>query len=404
MKIQTLSVLYCEEGEPQVVGKLAANGHEIFFEYDAAFLQHPHWLSPFKLAPRSGLIAHQDHQFGPIFGLFDDSLPDGWGLRMMDQWFYQNGIPPHTVSVLDRLAYLGSRTMGALCYQPHLQNRPAEQPFFELLHTAQQVEQVLSGSTKEVLPQLILLGASPGGARPKVLIGLKQEHLISGVENLPPDYEPWILKFHARKDSIEEGLVEEAYARMARQAGLDVPPTGIFTEPTTQKHYFGIQRFDRQGNHRIHSHTFGNLIHSNFRIPSCDYDLLFRVTFALTKRIQDVEQRFRQMVFNVFTHNRDDHVKNFSFLYHNRGWFNSPCYDLTFAHGPGGEHSMTILGEGREPEKHHMIELGRKHNLSQKRMQAIFEEVEEACVQWEEIAKDVGISKRMRIHISKYLP
>jgi serine/threonine-protein kinase HipA len=76
------------------------------------------WLSPFKLPPQLGLIEHRDRDFGPLFGLFDDSLPDGWGLLLMDRYFARQGTALTEISVLDRWAYLGARTMGALTYHP----------------------------------------------------------------------------------------------------------------------------------------------------------------------------------------------------------------------------------------------------------------------------------------------
>ena len=108
-----------EPGLERVVGQLAETaprpaGHQVVFEYDPAFLRDPLWLSPFKLPPQSGLLEHRDLAFGPIFGLFDDSLPDGWGLLLMDRCCQQRGSALTEVSVLDRLAYLGTRTVGAL--------------------------------------------------------------------------------------------------------------------------------------------------------------------------------------------------------------------------------------------------------------------------------------------------
>ena len=105
-------------GESFSVGTLAFHDHRIFFEYDASWLNRGIELSPFTLPLQSGLIEHRNREFGPLFGLFDDSLPDGWGLLLMDRHFRRAGVDPSSISSLERLAYLGSRTMGALTYHP----------------------------------------------------------------------------------------------------------------------------------------------------------------------------------------------------------------------------------------------------------------------------------------------
>jgi serine/threonine-protein kinase HipA len=154
------------------VGTLAEMDRRIFFEYDAAFLRNPVWLSPFKLPPVPGLHEHRDLAFGPLFGLFDDSLPDGWGLLLMDRHFRKQGVPLETVSPLDRLAYLGTRTMGALTYYPPHKAGYRHDAAFDLHDLARGAYAVLEGKGEDVLPCLLQAGGSPGGARPKVLVGV----------------------------------------------------------------------------------------------------------------------------------------------------------------------------------------------------------------------------------------
>ncbi|RKX36189.1 MAG: type II toxin-antitoxin system HipA family toxin, partial [Verrucomicrobia bacterium] len=295
------------------VGELAAADRKIYFEYDPEFLKDPLWLSPFKLPPEPGLQEHRDLSFGPLFGLFDDSLPDGWGLLLMDRYFRQQGIPPETVSPLDRLAYMGTRAMGALTYHPPAQTDNQWDAALDLHSLAQEAYRVLEGNITEVLPQLRIAGGSPGGARPKVLIGLKDNSVISGVNTLPDGYTGWMVKFPSQQDSVDDGRIEYAYSNMAKAAGLQLPVTRLFTTPAGDA-FFGAERFDRKQNQRLHVQTFGNLIHSNFRIPGCDYEQLLKITRVLTKNQTDVDAAFRLMVFNILAHNRDDHVKNFSFM------------------------------------------------------------------------------------------
>jgi len=150
----------------RLIGELAEVNRTLYFEYDADFLQDPLWLSPFKLSPEPGLHEQRDHAFGSLFGLFDDSLPDGWGLLLMDRFFRQRGISPETLSPLDRLAYMGTRTMGALTYSPPTQEDHLQTPFSGLHNLAAEAQCVLAGKTEDILPEFSLgsteINSSPG--------------------------------------------------------------------------------------------------------------------------------------------------------------------------------------------------------------------------------------------------
>ncbi len=386
-----------EPGVERIIGQLAEVGvrrREVAFEYDPAFLQDPLWLSPFKLPPKPGLVQHRDLAFGPIFGLFDDSLPDGWGLLLMDRFFRQQGSALAEVSVLDRLAFLGTRTMGALTYHPPSDPADRDPQTLDLHEMAQASEQVLQGSSKEVLPRLLRAGGSPGGARPKVLVGVRGDQLLSGEQDLPEGFAHWIVKFQAREDPPDSGAVELAYSLMAGDAGIALPETQAF-ETAQGERFFGARRFDRRHGARYHVHTFGNLIHANFRVPSCDYRQLLEVTRILTRNHPDVLECYRRMAFNVLTHNRDDHVKNFAFRMTAAGdWQLAPAYDLVFSPGPGGEHSMTIDGEGRAPAMRHMLGLAEPAGIAERDAKAVLEEVASAATRWRTHAHTAGVSSR----------
>ena len=388
-------------GDERPVGELAENRGRVYFEYAAEFLRHPLWLSPFKLPPESGLIEHRERDFGPIFGLFDDSLPDGWGLLLLDRFLRQRGSALAEMSVLDRLAFLGTRTMGALTYHPPAGPTGHNARVLDLHEMARAAQEVLEGTAKEVLPQLLRAGGSPGGARPKVLVGVQGESIRSGEEDLPPGFEPWIVKFHSREDLPDAGPVELAYALMAEEAGIAMPPTRLF-ETSGGERFFGVLRFDRRANHRYHVHTFGNLVHADFRIPSCDYRQLLEVVKILTRDHSDVVECFRRMVFNVLAHNRDDHVKNFAFRMHHAGqWALAPAYDLMFAPGPGGEHSMTVAGEGRAPQKRHLLELATAVGIDPQESDAILEQVATAVGRWRNQAREAGVGVQSTREIAK---
>lgn len=375
------------------VGQLAEDNHKLYFQYDTGFLKRNLWLSPYKLPLKEELFEHRDREFGPLFGLFDDSLPDGWGLLLMDRFLRKKGYDIHTLSVLERLAFFGENTMGALIYEPALDLKIEDSSPFSLHNLAKESHDIFTGNTEDVLPQLMKAGGSPGGARPKVLTGISGSTMVSGETDLPDNFEHWIIKFNTNSDIDDAGQVEYIYSLMAREAGLEMMETRLFNTPEGDR-FFGTKRFDRKGNQRLHIHTFGNMIHSNFRIPSQDYDNLFRVVSNLTKNHQDLIQAFRQMVFNIIANNRDDHVKNFSFIMDHKGeWSLSPSYDLTYSPGPGGEHSMTVEGEGKAPSGDDVHRLGEKHGIKKKVIKGIIKQVIDAAGRFPDHAEKAGISK-----------
>jgi len=385
------------------VGELAEHDRRVYFEYDADFLRSGIHLSPFKWPTRPGLIEHTDRAFGPLPGVFDDSLPDGWGLLLMDRLFRRRGMAPSSASPLDRLAYLGTRTMGALTYHPPAEVE-SDPGLFDLYEIGRNAQQIFGGEAVEVLPQLMRAGGSPGGARPKVLVGVNGDQLVSGEDDLPDGFEHWIVKFCATIDVRDAGPMEFAYAAMARAAGIDVPPARLFKVKKNVAH-FGVRRFDRlPGNRRVHVHTFGNLIHANFRIPSTDYADLLKTTLALTRNYRDVLRVFRQMVFNVVTHNRDDHAKNFAFVMDAAGgWSLSPAYDIGFSPGPGGEHTMTVMGEGRAPTREHALALAKQFDINPKDAAGIIDEVNAAAAKWPRFANEAGCMKKTAREIGSHI-
>lgn len=389
------------------VGVLALHNHRLYFEYDPSWLKTGLELSPFVLPAQSGLFEHTNYEFGPLFGLFDDSLPDGWGLLLMDWFFRRKKLEPTKVSPLDRLLYLGKNTMGALTYHPPANLQEDGVTRLDLYDLAAQARAVYEGSETEVLPLLLRTGGSPGGARPKVLIGYdcRKQIVVAGEGDLPPGFEPWLVKFSAREDGLDAGPVEFAYALMAKAAGIIMPENRIFHAGKGDR-FFGVKRFDRLGaNKRRHIHTFGNLIEANFRLPVCDYHDLFKVASLLTRNHEDILHVFRLMVFNVLAHNRDDHVKNFSFILDdNTGqWFLAPAYDLTFSSGPGGEHSTTVDGHGREIKSEQCLRLAAKHDITAQKAAVIIKEVNDAVGQWPDFAGEAKVSAQQTLRISEVL-
>lgn len=377
------------------VGELAEEGRQFFFEYDEAFLVRDYPLSPYKLPVAPGL-----HTFPKLPGVFDDALPDGWGRLLMDRFLRQQGQPPAGFTELDRLAWLGDGAMGALSFHPPSRT-PGENPAgFDLGRLAREAQAVLEGDAVEVLPELMRAGGSPGGARPKVLIGVCGKEVQAGTSDYPEGYEAWIVKFFARTDPPDTGAVEAAYAAMARAAGLSFPPCRLFT--VKEGSFFGVRRFDREGRRRIHMHSLGNLIGADFRLPCCDYQDVLKVVRLLTGNQADVKRAYRLMLFNVMAHNRDDHVKNFSFLFKpGDGWSLAPGYDLTFTEGPGGEHTTSVCGEGRAPGLSHVRRVADGAGIGAADAAQILNEVRDAVGSWMSFARTCRVRKSTCVRIQK---
>ncbi len=399
--IQTLNI-YLSQQKTQKVGTLAQKDKKIYFEYDKAFLKTGIELSPYKLPLKAGLFRCDDDTFEGLWGLFADSLPDGWGRLLMDRHLMRLGVNPNSLTALDRLAYVGKYGMGALSYEP--QKDVEELGFNEIVldDLAKSSEEILEGSSDKMVDELLALGGSSGGARPKVLVQLSADHtqIVHGKEKLKEGFSHYIVKFASSLDSKEIGAIEYAYSLMAKEAGLEMTNTVLLEG--RRGRYFAIERFDRMGDKRVHMHSVAGLTHSDFRFPKLDYDDLLRLTLHLTKSMVEVEKMFRLACFNLFAHNRDDHAKNFSFLMDEKGvWRLSPAYDITFSFGLGGEHSTMYLGEGKNPTKKHLLELGKRHGL--KKANFIIDEVERAVKKWEEFASEVKLSRKTIQEIGKYI-
>ncbi len=297
--------------------------------------------------------------------------------------------------------------MGALTYHPP-QEAEYDDRLLDLHQLGRNAEKVLADDAAEVLPQLMRAGGSPGGARPKALVGVAGNRMLSGEDDLPDGFEHWIVKFAARADARDSGPVEYAYSLMAGAAGIQMPPTRLFESGRGRnvRRYFGVRRFDRaSGNRRYHVHTLANLIHVNFRVPSTDYADVLKVTLTLTRDHGEALRLFRLMAFNVAAHNRDDHAKNFAFKLDDRGgeWSSTPAYDLTFAPGPGGEHATTVAGEGRRPGRDHCLKLARQAGVKPRESEAILDAVNSAVVRWRDFAGQAGCGSKVMATIEKQI-
>lgn len=388
----------------QPVGRLAIRDGIIYFQYDEEFLQYNLEISPIKLPLQRDVIELSRDPLEGLAGVFNDSLPDGWGRLLFDRMLRSEGVSSSDISPLDRLAYVGLHGMGALIYEPD-QSPNINNEMIDLDLLATQTEDVLQGDSEEVIAELLALNGSSAGARPKALIGVDEErkNISYGASFLNDGFEPWMVKFPNSLDGKDAGAIEYVYALMALDAGIIMPEVYLFPSQKGNG-YFAVKRFDREGNKRLHMHTVSGLVHSNFRFPSLDYEDLLSLTGVLTKDIREVEKMFRLAVFNVMAHNRDDHAKNFSFLMNEFGeWKLSPAYDLTFSSGPGGEQSTMVMGEGRNITINHLVKLGQGAKLTKEFIENVIEQTNSALSKWSNLSKDFGVSKSNRELITKLI-
>ncbi len=353
-------------GTPFVLGSLADDGQDVLFQYSPYALERGLQLSPIRLPLR--VLAYPDRRadytrLHNVPGLIYDSLPDGWGYRLMHRRMKARGKDPEKISTLDRLAYLGANTMGALTYAPALPD-VLEDRDLTLLDLAQEVQAVLVDESHEVLAELARVGASPAGARPKALVYFNPDSAQMSTQSCAvPDGQAWMVKFPGGDDAPDCTAIEALYAQLALHCRLGMAATQFFELPGGRT-AFATQRFDRRGEQRVHVHSLAGLLHANFQEHSVSYEDFFRLTRRLTRDQRELKKAVQRCAFNILMNNRDDHAKNLSFLLEADGnWRLAPPYDLTYCPGYKGEHFMDVNGEGAAPERKHVLNAAKAAGL-----------------------------------------
>ncbi|MDE6783102.1 MAG: type II toxin-antitoxin system HipA family toxin, partial [Paramuribaculum sp.] len=325
-------------------------------------------ISPLELPLRPGLFVAKPQPFFGNFGVFDDSLPDGYGRYLLHKALLRSGINDTDLSSLDRLALVGDNGMGALTYSPaiYLEQEESVTDFDRLQEIALEV---LKEQQDKDAGLLLYNSGNSGGARPKAVFSDSEGH--------------WIVKFRHTYDPKDIGVQEVLYNEVARKCGITVPDFRL-----VNGRYFASRRFDIDNNgNRIHMSTAGGLMCISLREPFMDYSNLLALTGYITQSREDVEQMYRRMLFNYLMDNKDDHCKNFSFYVvrdNDRmkwSWRLAPAYDLTLCtEGYNGEHATSVNGTGR-PGLSDFIIVGKKIKLSENRCLDLIEEVRSGCTE-----------------------
>ena len=349
-----------------LVGTLAKTPNRVVaFEYDSEWLNNGFSISPFSLPLIKKVFIPKYDPFDGLFGVFNDSLPDGWGRLLVDRLFLKNKINPAEIDSLNRLAVVQGSGMGALTYKPEhkfkTENKVSD---YDIL--AQECSKILESQNSNNLDELFFLGGSSGGARPKILTSINDED--------------WIIKFPSSIDPKNIGEKEYQYSLCAKDCEINMTETRLFPSKICSG-YFGIKRFDRENSKKLHMVSASGLLETSHRLPNLDYNTLMKLTLELTRNYQDIEQLFRLMCFNVFAHNRDDHSKNFSFLFDDtkKEWHLSPAYDLTYSFSFNGEHATTINGEGKNPTLDDILAVAKNIGLKEKFAKDIALDIREKC-------------------------
>ena len=343
--------------------QLNANDNSCVFEYASEWLRTGFSLSPLELPLQSGLHYADANKFGGNFAVFEDSMPDGYGLYLIDRMLRRKGTSLSKLTHLQRLAIVGMSGMGAIKYKPFIDLHETKTSVVEseLDEIQRMVLDILTEKNSGDESLLYYNSANSGGARPKISMQ-------------DSDGKHWIVKFRHTYDADSVGREEYLYMKTAGECGIQIPNIKLINEK-----YFAIERFDIEQDKGVHVLTAAALLKSDFRNQTIDYTNLLALTGFLTQNPQEVEEMYRRMVFNVICENRDDHAKNFSFICRDGIWSLSPAYDITYSPlGTKGEHATSLFYNGN-PTKDLMIKAGMQIKIPKERCQQIIDEIESIC-------------------------
>jgi len=395
-----------------------------FFEYDKNFIASGYELSPLKMPLSNTIYSFPELQpqrnspfntFKGLPSLLADVLPDNYGNQLINVWLAQQGRPENSMNPVEQLCFIGTRGMGALEFEPqnyNTQHNTFKVEVDELVGIAQQMmdnrnnfKVNVKQNQQNAIKQIITIGTSAGGARPKAVIAYnpKTGAVRSGQTKVPNDFEHWLIKLDGVSDvqlgsSKGYGRVEMAYYFMAKACGINMMPCKLLEE--NGRAHFMTKRFDRDhGNTKHHLQTFCAIKHYDFNeVNSFSYEQLFETMRALKLPYSAAEEMYRRMVFNVIAKNCDDHTKNFSFiLKQNEKWALAPAYDVCHAYRPDSlwvsQHALSINGKRKDITLNDLLTVGK--SMSIKKAKDIVNHINEQIVQWPKFAKQAGVNTRM---------
>ena len=413
--IQSLDVLLWGVKVGTLVSYTEKYNEKVCFYYDAEFLKRGLDIAPLRASIRSAAVqsglpvyADSDKLYGGLPSFIADSLPDRWGNKVFDRWARLHNIATRNLSALDRLAYIGSRGMGALEFVPAMA-RDMEHPFkieiAELYSLAQATLDEAHSLKVSLQPDLMIeslfkVGTSAGGRRPKAIINLNPHtrECYSGQVATPmPGFVPMIIKFDEHLD-MPTTRIEYSYYLMACDAGLKMMPSQLL-EGSSSTHFL-TQRFDRVGDTKLHTQTLAAMN------PLADsYEDLFDVSCRIGILPAELTQLFLLMTMNVLGANIDDHNKNFSFMMGQDGvWHITPAYDYTFAvdtSAPGyiNRHCLTINNKNAHIEQSDLMSIAKRYNI--KGATSIIDRALQVVSHYARYAQQAGLPPHITIQITQ---
>lgn len=394
------------------VGVVKQSVGKIEFQFDQKWIDARKEVSP-VLMPLSNEVysfpeLNRIEAFQGLPGLLSDALPDQFGNKIIATYLAKQGRLLSDLTPVEKLLYMGNRSMGALEFEPAI-NQPRHKNVDGILEVRSLMEQsraLLQGDATDVvqntLNDLLRVGGSAGGARPKAVVLWDKENnrMRSGFARQLKTEESWLIKFDGTgtfenpdKEPKPFNRIEFTYSEMARLAGIEMTETKLFLDGDFA--HFMTKRFDRNYKTKHHVHSLGGMLHVDFNQPGLvGYEQFFATCRKLKLSQVELEQAYRRMVFNVISVNQDDHVKNISFMLKEAGaWELSPAYDISFVKGVGWtkNHQMSIAGEldGDKISKKMLIDIGKLFDV--RKPLEILSEVANVMGQWPEMAKENGV-------------
>ena len=400
------------------------------FEYAPDFTASSIQLSPIVMPLSRRIYSFPNlprNTYRGLPGLLADSLPDRFGNALIDAWLATRGRSPDSFNAIERLCYIGKRGMGALEYQPAIGPASgASTPIdvsrlvalaSEVLQNRNRLSVSFADPEKETaLKEILRVGTSAGGARAKAVIAWNPatDEVRSGQVEIDEGFEHWILKFDGVDGDSElndprgYGAVEFAYYRMARAAGIDMCDSRLLEE--NGRRHFMTRRFDRPDrNEKLHTQSLCALAHFDFNLAGAyGYEQVFQIMRRLELPMEDIEEQFRRMIFNIMARNQDDHVKNIAFLMDRTGrWSLAPAFDVTYSYNPAGRwtvmHQMSMNGKRDGFSLEDFSACARSAGLKRNRERVLMAEVRGAVSQWRDFADEVRIPTEWRDAIQQNL-
>lgn len=411
---------------------LADGSNVADFEYAPEFISSGIELSPLVMPLAPGVYRFPElsrDTFHGLPGLLADSLPDRFGNALIDAWLATEGRAPASFNAVERLCYTGRRGMGALEFAPVTGPRPRPARKVQVDHLVELASDVLtqrrdfhSALSAEhdgaALQDILRVGTSAGGARAKAVIAWNPatNEVRSGQVPSEKGFEYWVLKFDGVKGNRDKeledpqgyGVIEYAYAHMARDAGIEMSECRLFEE--NGRRHFMTRRFDRlPDGQKLHMQSLGALAHFDYNLAGAyGYEQALQVIRELGLPMQATEQQFRRMVFNIVARNQDDHVKNIAFLMDKSGnWSLAPAYDVTYSYNPAGlwtsTHQMTLNGKRDGFTLDDFKACARTASMKRGRAESIVREVQDTVARWRDYADEAGVDPVMRDRIQAAL-